>query len=309
MLQETDVHGAVALAHADSLAERAEGLGSEAAPAHPGERGHARVVPAIDVSLLDELQEASLAEHRVGESQLGELDLLGRALDLERLQEPIVEPVVVHELERADRVGDAFDRIRLPVGPVVHRVDGPLVASAMMRDLLDAIHQGVAQLEVLRRHVDLRAQHGGAVGQLARAHLSEECEVLLHRAVPMRPVLSGVMEVASRGPNGLEVALVDVGQPLLDELLRPSIELLEVARRVERLTPLEPEPADVALDRLDVLRRLRLGVGVVEAEVAVALFGQAREPEVQGDRLGVADVQIAIGLGRKAGLQSPAFGA
>ena len=42
-----------------------------------------------------------------------------------------------------------------------------------------------------------------------------------------------------------------------------------------------------------------VGIGVVEAQVAAAaeLLGDA---EVEADRLGVADVQVAVGLGRKA---------
>ena len=42
-----------------------------------------------------------------------------------------------------------------------------------------------------------------------------------------------------------------------------------------------------------------VGVGVVEAQVAVAaeLPGHA---EIERDRLGVADVEVAVGLGRKA---------
>src|SRR5207237_8242506 len=55
------------------------------------------------------------------------------------------------------------------------------------------------------------------------------------------------------------------------------------------------EPLDVGLDRVDVLHLLLLGVGVVEAEVAApaVLRGDA---EVEADRLGVADVEVAIGL-------------
>src|SRR5581483_2959765 len=56
------------------------------------------------------------------------------------------------------------------------------------------------------------------------------------------------------------------------------------------------QPLDVGADRVDVLDLLLLGVGVVEAEVAAAavLLG---DPEVEADRLGVADVEVAVGLG------------
>ena len=64
--------------------------------------------------------------------------------------------------------------------------------------------------------------------------------------------------------------------------------------------PVEAHPADVGLDRLDVLLLLLGRVGVVEAQVAtpVELLGDA---EVEAHGLGVADVQVAVGLGRKAG--------
>ena len=65
------------------------------------------------------------------------------------------------------------------------------------------------------------------------------------------------------------------------------------------LAPVESEPAHVGLDRVDVLLLLLDGVRVVEAQVAAAaeLLGDA---EVQADRLGVPDVEVAVGLGREA---------
>ena len=66
------------------------------------------------------------------------------------------------------------------------------------------------------------------------------------------------------------------------------------------LAPVEAEPAHVALDGVDILLLFLGRVGVVEAQVAAAaeLLGDA---EVEADRLGVADVQVAVRLGRKAG--------
>src|SRR5262245_42634558 len=66
------------------------------------------------------------------------------------------------------------------------------------------------------------------------------------------------------------------------------------------LTPVEPEPADVLLDRVDVLLLFLDRVGVVEAQVATSaeLSG---DPEVERDRLGVPDMEVAVRLGREAG--------
>src|SRR5581483_4624506 len=63
-----------------------------------------------------------------------------------------------------------------------------------------------------------------------------------------------------------------------------------------------PQPRDIFLDRVDVLDVFLRRVGVVEAQVAgaAALAGDA---EVQTDRFGVADMQIAVRLGRETGGQ------
>jgi hypothetical protein len=72
----------------------------------------------------------------------------------------------------------------------------------------------------------------------------------------------------------------------------------------EVLAPVEAEPADVGLDCVDVLLLLLDWIGVVEAQVAAAteLGGDA---EVQADRLGMADMQVAVRLGRETGTVPP----
>jgi len=53
-------------------------------------------------------------------------------------------------------------------------------------------------------------------------------------------------------------------------------------------------------DGIDVLLFFLFRVGVVEAQVAGAAVLE-RQAEIEADRLGVAEVQIAVGLGREAG--------
>jgi hypothetical protein len=74
------------------------------------------------------------------------------------------------------------------------------------------------------------------------------------------------------------------------------------------LAPVEAEPADVCLDRVDVLLLFLDRVGVVEAQVAVTA-DLLRDPEVERDRLRVADVEVAVRLGREArsDLRDPAL--
>jgi hypothetical protein len=103
--------------------------------------------------------------------------------------------------------------------------------------------------------------------------------------------------------------VVDIGLAGRDEVNGPVVELMEVVGRVvEMLAPVEAEPPDVLLDRVDVLLLFLDRVGVVEAQMAAPteLLG---DPEVERDRLGVADVEVSVRLGREAGhdLRDPAL--
>src|SRR5689334_13961509 len=63
--------------------------------------------------------------------------------------------------------------------------------------------------------------------------------------------------------------------------------------------PARDEPLHVLGDRVDVLDFLLQRIGVVEAQVALAVV-LARDAEVEADRLRVTEMQVAVGLGRKA---------
>ena len=113
-------------------AEGADGFWRKPAPANAGKSRHARIVPAVDTLLLHQLQQLALAKQRVGDVEPVEFNLLRRK-DAELLDIPAVERLVVGELQRAHGVRDVLDRIRLAVRVVVHRIDAPLVAGAVVR--------------------------------------------------------------------------------------------------------------------------------------------------------------------------------
>ena len=177
----------------------------------------------------------------------------------------------------------------------------PLVARAVVVGMEDAVHDGVAEHHVGVRHVDLGAQHLGAVGELAGAHAAEQVEVLLDAAVAVGAVLAGGGHGAAPLADLVEGLVVDVSQAFLYQKFSPLIELLEVVGGIMFLRPVEAQPVDVLLYGVDVLGVLLDGVGVVEAQVRLAAV-LLRQSEINAYRLGVADVQVAVGLGWKTGL-------
>ena len=79
------------------------------------------------------------------------------------------------------------------------------------------------------------------------------------------------------------------------------MQLIEVIGGVAHIAaPLEAQPFNVSLDRIDIFLLFLGRVGVIKTQVAdtAKLPGQT---EVQTDRLGVTNVQVTVGLRRKAG--------
>ena len=66
---------------------------------------------------------------------------------------------------------------------------------------------------------------------------------------------------------------------------------------------MKTEPPDIFHNGIDVFHIFFHGIGIVEPKVAnaVVLFGNA---EIEANRLGMADVKIAVGFGWKAGLNA-----
>ena len=193
-----------------------------------------------------------------------------------------------------------LDGIALAVGVVVHGVDAPFVARAMMMSMLDAVEDRITEHHVRMCHVYLRAEHLFTVGILAVAHFTEDTQVLLGSAVPPGALLAGSLHGAASCTDFLLGLVVDVCKSSLDQLFGPFIELVEIVGCIKLLLPLETEPFDVFLDGIYIFGVFLGRVGVVVAEVGLsAIFlGQS---EIDAQALCMPEVQVSVGLRRKAG--------
>ena len=116
---------------------------------------------------------------------------------------------------------------------------------------------------------------------------------------------AGVAKVTPVGAHVVGALLIDVGVAGGDEVFRRAVHEVEVVAGlvrfvVARLAPVKPQPFDGVDDGVDVFHLLFFRVGVVKPQVADAAV-VARQAEVEANALGVADVQVAVGLGREAG--------
>src|SRR3989338_1648705 len=131
---------------------------------------------------------------------------------------PAVQRAVVFELQRADGMGNAFQRVGDAVRVIVHRVDAPLVAGADMVRAADAINGRVAQVHIGRSHVDLRAQHHRAVGEFAVFHAREQVEFFRYAAVAAWAALARLSPGAAIFAHLFRRQVVHIGQAFLNQL-------------------------------------------------------------------------------------------
>ena len=306
MLQEAKLHHIGGLGHTDAFAEITDRGGGVAPAAQAAEGGHTGIVPAGDPALLYQSTQLAFGHDGVVDAQASELDLPGAGGQLTVLDNPIIERPVGLKLQGAEAVGDALQGILNGVGEVVHGVDAPLVALAMVAHVVDAVDNRVAHIEVAAGKVDLSTQGHGAVGEFPGAHTPEQVQTFLDRPVPV----GGDGRHTDVAPVGLELLggqLAHIGQTLLDEQHRLAVILLKiVAAEEETVAPIEAQPVDVLLDGAHKLLILLGGVGVVHTEVAqTAKLLSGTEVDAQG--LAVADVQVTVGLRGKTGVDGHAL--
>ena len=227
VLEEGVLNDRVDLRNADLIDERADRARSIAASAQTAEGRHTRVVPAADVVFLDKSAEFSLGHNGVVDAQTREFDLTRLARRGDVLDDPVVKRTVILKLERAEGVGDILDRVLDRVRKVVHRVNAPAVARAVVVHAVDSVDNGVAHVEVARGKVDFRAESHASVGKFARSHSLEQVKAFLNRSVA---------EGAFRGGGGVAAVLAhlfggkfaDIGKTLFNQLDGEVIHLLEV---------------------------------------------------------------------------------
>mmetsp|Transcript_1116 Transcript_1116/g.2676 ORF Transcript_1116/g.2676 Transcript_1116/m.2676 type:complete len:504 (+) Transcript_1116:908-2419(+) len=219
---------------------------------------------------------------------------LGRAVHVQSVQEPLVGFAANTELESAQRVCDVLQTVHDAVGKVVRRVDAPLVTDVRMRHVKDAIGNQITHSGVVGLHVALHAHTHLPLAVLAITHSLEELQVLVGRTRTMLTLCTFLTQLAHQ----LTRTRAHVAVPVSNQLTGELVKFVEVVRRVGDLVRLETHPFDILDDVIDILLLFGGRVGIIETKIAQTIHA-SRVAKVEVHRLGVADVKIAIGLGRE----------
>src|SRR6516165_7345354 len=113
-------------------------------------------------------------------------------INAELVDVPIIEWTMVLKLQRANRMCDLFDGVRLTMSPIVHGVDAPLAVGPMMLGMQDAVHDRVAHVEIGGIHVDLGSERASAVRKLTGPHTAKKIQTFFNTAIAIRTFLAAL---------------------------------------------------------------------------------------------------------------------
>src|ERR1700750_1936059 len=86
---------------------------------------------------------------------------------------------------------DAFHAITLAVRKIVHGINAPFIAGAVVVRMLDAVNDGIAHEHVGMLHVNFSAKGAAAIGELTVLHAAKQVKVFFRRAAAEWAVLAG----------------------------------------------------------------------------------------------------------------------
>ena len=172
-----------------------------------------------------------------------------------------------------------------------------------MLGVLDAVDGRVTHIHVGACQIDLGTQGLFALLELTGTHPAEQVEVFFRAAVAPRRGTGGLAGIgAAVLAHLLAGQVIHIGLALGDELLGVLVALIKVIAAVEdAAVGVGTQPVQVLDDAVDVFLAFAGGVGVVQTQVEFTAVLVGNGP-VDINGLGAADVQIAVGLRREAGV-------
>ena len=99
----------------------------------------------------------------------------------------------------------------------------------MMSRVANAIQDGVTQIHIARGHIDLGPQHPLTVGEFSSTHALKQIAILLNAPVTEWAIAPRLRQGTPILAGILSRQIAHVGKPLINQVQRPLIKLLEIA--------------------------------------------------------------------------------
>ena len=224
--------------------------------------------------------------------------------DFKNIKEPVVKRAVISKFQSAEGVGNLFNWIRQAMGKVIHRVDGPFAAGAVMTCFQNSINSRITHVQIWRRHIDFCSQNVASFWKFAVTHPCKKVEIFLHWPLPVRTVFTWFGESAPEPSHFICIEVADIGLANFDQLDGIFIKLIKIVGGVKKIiTPVKSQPFDIFKNGLYISILFLAGIGVVKTHMTDAGRVFQGDAEVEADGLGVTDMEETVWLRRKTSHQ------
>ena len=197
---------------------------------------------------------------------------------------------------------DAFQGITDRMGEIIHRIDAPLVPGAPMLLVEDAVNCRIAHNNIRAAHVDFGTQSFASLGELTVPHAAEEIQAFFRRTVAPGTVASGFGEGSTVFSHLVLAEFIHIRKSAHDPVLSDFIAfVIIVGSIIETTGPVKSKPVNIPLDCFDIFSILFGRICVIKAQIAFSAILFCGK-KVHDQRFAVANMHIAIGLGRKTGM-------
>ena len=212
---------------------------------------------------------------------------------------PIVERTVIFKLNRAKRMSDSLKRVLNGVRKIVHGINAPFVPLAVVMHVQNPVNNWVAHVHIGRAHVDFCAKRVRSVFKLTVFHAAEKLQIFLNAAVSVGAFRARLGQRSAVLRHFLLRKVADERFAVLYKLLSEFIAFVKIIAAVENAAAwVGAQPAQIGFNRFNKLIVLFNGVRIVIAQIKKSVVFFRREI-INPNRLGAADVQIPVRLGRK----------
>ena len=187
------------------------------------------------------------------------------------VQHPIVQWPVIFKLQGAKGMRNAFNGVGQRMRKIIRGIDVPRSARPVMRNPSNPVERRIAHIDVRRGHVDFGTEHVRPFFAVAGTHSRKQVKIFFHKSRSIRALLARLRQGPPVVSNLVRGQTVHVGLAFPDQQRRVLVQLLEIIRGKETpVLPVEPQPAHVFLNGLDVFHVFLGGIGVVEPQIAQA---------------------------------------
>ena len=164
--------------------------------------------------------------------------------------------------------------------------------------MADTIQYRVTHIKIAGSQIDFCTQRHGAVFKLSLFHTCKQVQTFFNRSVTVWAD-SRSCQISTIFTYLFRSTLTDIRQTFFNQIHCNFIHFRKIVRRIiKTVSPRKAKPSDILFDCIYILNVFFCWIGIIHTQVTqTVIFFSSCKVNVQC--FGMANVQIAVGFGRK----------